>query len=591
MGCGTIKTSESSEQYDDNINPSELLPEVHFNKKSNISNIEEQKSIHSSIQNDKKSEKNENSLKISSKSNKKSKNSKNSIKSIIINKKLEESIKIKNKDNESSNKINSELNNNNSSSNLKSLTERESENANKKEEKILESEINNSKNINKSNSNSSKSKNESKKESISISNYENKNKNEEKESLLRKKAYTTDKLPHSNANISFYSNNEEKLPKVVQSSELSGGYLDKKFLEIELKANRYETIFPIWISKEEEIDFIISGKWNINNEIECDSRGINIQNDENYENGENKNTFNDGALVGIILKGKPFLIYNGLKYISDISGPLILKMNINSLWSKEQPQGVLKIKIYGAQKIENVTDLDEKIGWWKQLRNIEFSNKDQIPNYELDNNEKSIIILLNKLRHDSKLFSSQYLDNYQRLTPTTKKIYNQFIENTEQFIPFKINLSVIKLLTKFFGVFINEYNKKNVKEEDWTYILKSENYLQKFLEESFNNKKKIFVSIIRYYEENPFYLGLRILFRDNIRNNMLSYNFEEMSIINLFNNLRKDGKKIYYCIVVLSNQNGNDKVYYDLNKNIEQFIEDEKKLEVHLSTSRQYRKL
>ena len=591
MGCGTIKTSESSEQYDDNINPSELLPEVHFNKKSNISNIEEQKSIHSSIQNDKKSEKNENSFKFSSKSNKKSKNSKNSIKSIIINKKLEESIKIKNKDNESSNKINSELNNNNSSSNLKSLTERESENANKKEEKILESEINNSKNINKSNSNSSKSKNESKKESISISNYENKNKNEEKESLLRKKAYTTDKLPHSNANISFYSNNEEKLPKVVQSSELSGGYLDKKFLEIELKANRYETIFPIWISKEEEIDFIISGKWNINNEIECDSRGINIQNDENYENGENKNTFNDGALVGRILKGKPFLIYNGLKYISDISGPLILKMNINSLWSKEQPQGVLKIKIYGAQKIENVTDLDEKIGWWKQLRNIEFSNKDQIPNYELDNNEKSIIILLNKLRHDSKLFSSQYLDNYQRLTPTTKKIYNQFIENTEQFIPFKINLSVIKLLTKFFGVFINEDNKKNVKEEDWTYILKSENYLQKFLEESFNNKKKIFVSIIRYYEENPFYLGLRILFRDNIRNNMLSYNFEEMSIINLFNNLRKDGKKIYYCIVVLSNQNGNDKVYYDLNKNIEQFIEDEKKLEVHLSTSRQYRKL
>ena len=72
---------------------------------------------------------------------------------------------------------------------------------------------------------------------------------------------------------------------------------------------------------------------------------------------------------------------------------------------------------------------------------------------------------------------------------------------------------------------------------------------------------------------------------------MLSYNFEEISIITLFNNLRKDGKKIYYCIVVLSNQNGNDKVYYDLNKNIEQFIEDEKKLEVHLSTSRQFKKL
>lgn len=374
MGCGTIKTSESSEQYDDNINQSELLPTVHFNKKSNISNIQEVKSVHSSNQNDKKSEKIENTPKNSSKNNKKSKNSKNSVKSIIINRKLEESIKIKDKDNENS-KINSESNN--SSSNLKSFTEKESQNKNNKEEKVSESEN--------SNSNSNTSKDESKKESMSISKNENiNNKNEEKESLLKKKAYTTDKLPHSNANISFSSNNEEKLPKVIQNNEFSNGYLDKKFLEIELKANRYETIFPIWISKDEEIEFIISGKWKINNEIECDSKGIEIQKDENSENfSEKENNFNDGALVGRILKGKPFLIYNELKYISDISGPLILKMNINSLWSKEQPQGVLKIKIYGAQKIENVLDLDEKIGWWKQLRNIEYNNKDHLSNYEL----------------------------------------------------------------------------------------------------------------------------------------------------------------------------------------------------------------
>ena len=106
--------------------------------------------------------------------------------------------------------------------------------------------------------------------------------------------------------------------------------------------------------------------------------------------------------------------------------------------------------------------------------------------------------------------------------------------------------------------------------------------LQKYLEQSFNSKKKLYVSIIRYYEDNPLFLALRILFRDNIRNNMLSYNFEEISMINLSDDLNSD-KTIYYCIIVLSNQNGNDKVNYELNNNIEQFIEDEKKLEVKIS--------
>ena len=160
------------------------------------------------------------------------------------------------------------------------------------------------------------------------------------------------------------------------------GFLDKKYLEIELKANRYETIFPIWIQKGEEIEFIVSGKWKINNQIECDSKGIQINKEEenlNFNNEENK--FNEGALLGRVLKGKPFVIYDGLKYISDISGPLILKMYLKNIWDKEQPEGILKLKIFGAQKIENAKDLDEKIGWWKQLSKIDYINEDHLPDY------------------------------------------------------------------------------------------------------------------------------------------------------------------------------------------------------------------
>ena len=415
--------------------------------------------------------------------------------------------------------------------------------------------------------------------------------NKDNDSMLQRKAYTTDKLPHSKANITLSSMEEEKLPKVIQNSIISNGFIDKKYVEFELKANRYETIFPIWIQKEEEIEFTIIGKWKINSQLECDEKGIRFQSNEEVNDLNDKRiNFNNGALIGRVLKGEPFHIYNGLKYTSEISGPLILKMHLNSLWDKEKPEGFLKIKILGAHKIQNLNDLEEKIGWWKQLRIIEFNNKEHLSNYKLSNIENSLIILFNKLRHDSKLFTSQYLDNYQRLTPTTKKIYNQFISNIDQFIPFKINLSIIKLLHKFYDIFMKEDNKYNLKDENWIYIIRSENYLQKYLEESFNNKKKIFTTIVRYSEENAFYLGLRVLFRDNIRNNMLNYNFEELSIINLCNE-QKTGKNIYYCIVVLSNQNGNDKIDYELNMNMEEFIENEKKFEKKSTIVKQIKKL
>jgi hypothetical protein len=366
-----------------------------------------------------------------------------------------------------------------------------------------------------------------------------------------------------------------ELSKVIQISNISENFLGRNVLEFDLQASRYDKICPIWIQKEEEIEFIVQGKWKINKEIECDSRGIKLnknRNDIGEGDDNNKNNFNDGALIGRVIKGQPFVIFDKLKYVSEISGPLILKMNLNSISNREQPEGSLKIKIYGARKIQNNEDLEDKIGWWKQLKVIEFNNKEHLPNYTIQNSEKSIIILLNKARHDSKLFASQYLDNFQKLTPSTKRIYEQLMTNKDQYIPLKINLSIIKLLKKFYYKFIDENNAYT--EEEWNSILKSEESLLKYLQDSFNSKKKLYLSILRYYEDNPFYLGLRILFRDNIRDNILSYNIEEISMLNLSYNLN-GGKNVYYCIVVISNKNGNDNINYDIDMNFEKFIEDE----------------
>ena len=554
MGCGIIKTKDCEES--DNINQSELLPVVQVNQgsnlsNSNISNNKENSIIKNENENDNKSEiinnpqnfqesnkilKSFKSSKISSNTNKSKDQNKKELNSNIENKKRPMSEPYSNIE----------------------INENEDEEKEDKEEKEEKKEKEEKENINIENKIINKEVNfvENGLEKLS-------------KDMLKKRSNTTDMKEK------FKSKNSMKveLSKVIQVSNISENFLGRNVLEFDIQASRYDKICPIWIQKEEEIEFIVQGKWKINKEIECDSRGIKYNKNRNdIQGGDDNNHFNDGALIGRVIKGQPFVIFDKLRYVSEISGPLILKMNENSISNRDQPEGSLKIKIYGAKKIQNNEELEDKIGWWKQLKVIEFNNKDHLPNYAIQNNEKSIIILLNKARHDSKLFASQYLDNFQRLTPGTKRIYEQLMTNKNQYIPFKINLSIIKLLKKFYYKFIDDNNTYN--EEEWNSILKSEESLLKYLQDSFNSKKKLYLTILRYYEDNPFYLGLRILFRDNIRDNILSYNIEEISILNLSYNLN-GGKNVYYCIVVISNKNGNDNVNYDINMNFEKFIEDE----------------
>jgi len=77
----------------------------------------------------------------------------------------------------------------------------------------------------------------------------------------------------------------------------------------------------------------------------------------------------------------------------------------------------------------------------------------------------------------------------------------------------------------------------------------------------------------------------RLLFRKEIRDNILTYEYEEVSMITLFNNYNKiyqegydksKNKNIYYCVFALSNQHGNDNINYDVHKSFEKYLNEEK---------------
>ena len=110
---------------------------------------------------------------------------------------------------------------------------------------------------------------------------------------------------------------QDSLPGINVKLDKTKDDIGIKYYEFEVKANRYEIVYPIWLIKNEEVEFFVEGKWKINHEIECDCSGIEMKNDTLFpgkvnEYHEKKDIiFNDGALVGRLLKGKSFLIYNG----------------------------------------------------------------------------------------------------------------------------------------------------------------------------------------------------------------------------------------------------------------------------------------
>ena len=375
---------------------------------------------------------------------------------------------------------------------------------------------------------------------------------------------------------------QQNFPKVVKYFDPVQGEKGP-FWQINLEASRNEKMCPLWIEKGKEVIFYISGKWKINDELECDCNGIPEpkNNYEKYMPNYIKYKFNKGALIGRVIFGEKFQVYDGLRYKSDCDGPLILKMNLNSVWGKEKPSGELNIKIKGAIHVDNIYELEERIGWRKQLKKIELNNIADLPEYKIPSLEKMIIILFNKARYNSKLFAYQYLDNMKDLTPNSTKIYNEFINNKNQNLPFKINVSIVKFLQNFYSPFLSENNgggggDKN-KNNDSLIILKTNKIIKNYLNKCFSDKKNIFqISIIKYKDKNPFHLASRLIFENEIRENIFNSRCEEMSMMTVQTN---EGfkKNCFYTIIVLSNENGNNNINYDISKNVKNFIDEEQK--------------
>ena len=375
-----------------------------------------------------------------------------------------------------------------------------------------------------------------------------------------------------------YNSKSNKIHDLFEvSEELSNN--DNVIISVIVKANKYEVMYPIWIENNKTIIFNVSGKWKIDNENECESGGIikeNIHNNKNNNNNNHNNNnynnryFNEGALIGRIFNDEPFVIINNLKIKSKSSGPLFLKTNIYNFLNNDFPKGELNLKITGGILIQSFEEIDQKIGWDKNNNSIEFYNETEI-NFDIPNYEKDVITNINKIRNNPCLFAIQYLENMKNLTKSTKDLYQFTItQGKNKFDIFKVNIVIFKLLENFYS---NYLEKKTKDKKD--FLLHSKNELIDFLNNKFENKKNMKIFLKKHYCNNPISLCIKLLFDNEIKNEIFKKENKELEILTL--KIKKFNKITYFTIIIFSEELGNCNI--DFNEFLQEY-EKKKKEEI-----------
>ncbi len=379
-----------------------------------------------------------------------------------------------------------------------------------------------------------------------------------------------------------YNNKSNKINDLFKiSEEISNN--DNSIISVIVKANKYEVMYPIWIEKNKTIIFNITGKWKIDNENECESGGIikdnNNNNNDKKNNNDNYNNryFNEGALIGRIFNDEPFVIINNLKINSKSSGPLFLRTNVYNFLNNDFPIGELNLKVIGGILIKSFEEIDQKIGWDKNTNSIEFYNDTEI-NLDIPNYEKDVINIINKIRNNPCLFAIQYLENMKHLTKSTKDLYQFTItQGKNKFDIFKVNIVIFKLLETFYSNYL-----ENKSKDKKILIMNSKDELLDFLNNKFENKKKMKIFLKKHYCNNPISLCIKLLFDNEIKNEIFKNENKELEILTL--KIKKFNKITYFTIIIFSEELGNCNIDFkeflqEYEKKKKEEIKEEKKEE------------
>lgn len=207
----------------------------------------------------------------------------------------------------------------------------------------------------------------------------------------------------------------------------------KDYIHLTLTASLFESYFPVWIEKDTKFSFILKGNW----KYDSNNPDSSVKFDDNKIE-ENENKFINGDLILRVIGGNYIKIQNGLNYTSEYSSPLLLRIYLDNINLK--PEGQIDVYIKGAQD-KSFENIEEKLGWNSKTLNTGI-------NLNLSKEETEILILINKIRTNPKLFALQFLAGMKDHNSYIQSLYNKLVNmESTSLKPIQISLA----LKKFFN--------------------------------------------------------------------------------------------------------------------------------------------
>lgn len=302
---------------------------------------------------------------------------------------------------------------------------------------------------------------------------------------------------------------------------------------LNVAASKFESMHGAWVEKGECISFRVSGVWkkdksgfyvNYKGEVAEHQSSKNVElvkfatGSTNLTNRQtiqiedhgnsNEDSFREGELLCRILGGEYFSVARNIEYVAETSGPIFFKMHLKDM--TKNPIGQLMIYIRNCQKV-SFEEIEIRLGW--DLFKLDTGLL--ISNLVINSIERNLLIMINKLRTNPKLFAQQYLENIRTLGPITRKLYDKII--TDQEIP----LEPFRLNKK-----INNFVKSLPLQSPESSKAKTLKYLRKFPNVEF--------FIQDHSDRKHLSILIRLLFNEKLRQAILNqpYGFISISAIN-----------------------------------------------------------
>lgn len=217
----------------------------------------------------------------------------------------------------------------------------------------------------------------------------------------------------SNPSRNLHQQNENKTTYSYRCSmNITETLTRSDFIRFEIKASNVHQMIPIWIEADSSISFSVAGSWGFEEKEELfTSVGC-----EDFQERPLNMLF--GCLVGYIGKGPFFTVYNGLTIESAQRGPLYMFQN-NGLYSVT-PKGYLEVEIRGGYP-KSVYEIEKILGW--DLKILDTSIE------AMKEDERQLLILVNKVRSDPRRFAEQYL-NSQSTVEAEVELYDILVNSS-----------------------------------------------------------------------------------------------------------------------------------------------------------------